>query len=1012
VLCAQCGAESPDGFRFCGACGAPLTVAVPARESRKTVTVLFCDVAGSTALGERLDPESLRRVMRRYFTEIQGIVERHGGTVEKFIGDAAMAVFGLPRVHEDDALRAVRAASEIRERLPAVAAEVGVTLTFRTGVNTGPVVVGTGTALVVGDAVNVAARLEQAAPLGEILIGADTWRLVRDAVEVEAVEPLSLKGKTLPVAAYRLRSVDPQAPAYARHLDAPLVGRERELGLLRHAFDRAVGERGCHLFTLLGPAGIGKSRLAAAWLESIPGEATVVRGRCLHYGEGITFWPLVEILVQLGDPAAETLEHVTSGGAASAQELFLDVRRLLERTAAERPLVVVLDDLQWAQPTLLDLLDHVADLSRSAPILLLCLARPDLLDERPTWAGGKLNATTVLLEPLGPGECEQLLEHLGETLDPTVAARIVAASEGNPLFLEEMLAYVREGGDAGVPPTIQALLAARLEQLRDDVRAIVDRGAVEGKVFHRGAVLELAPDALRRDIDAHLVALVRKELIRPDVATLPGEDAYRFRNLLVRDAAYDALPKETRAELHEAFAGWIERVAAELVELDEIAGWHLEQSVRYRGELGLEPHPQAAARASRHLADAGRRAAARADLPAADSLLTRAHELARPGDPDRARIALALAEALVHLGHADRVPALVEEALAEPSTRTHARLARLAYLLETQPGAYTPEAEATLPEVIEELQRAGDERGLAKAQLAQFQVHWLGSRAKPAAEAALAAAAHADRAGDRGLLGQAVGWLSGSFIFGPEDPAAVRSALGRIEAWDAGPFAETGAAFLRAHLARAAGRLDEAREHIRTADDGLRELGFEVLRASIGQFTARVEMDAGDVPEAVRQLRESCERSEAVGDRGYLSTTRAYLAAALAEAGDPEEAERVAQVAMEESAPEDVINFVVANGALALALADRGRLEEAEARARGALEYALRTDFSAERADALVVLARVLAERGRAPEAIEAMEQAIGLYEHRGERLAIDRARRLAAGMATAPSSRATRSAE
>jgi tetratricopeptide (TPR) repeat protein len=409
-----------------------------------------------------------------------------------------------------------------------------------------------------------------------------------------------------------------------------------------------------------------------------------------------------------------------------------------------------------------------------------------------------------------------------------------------------------------------------------------------------------------------------------------------------------------------------------------------------------------AARAVRHLAAAGGRASARADLPAANSLLTRAHELAAPGEPERARIALALAEVLVHLDP-ERVPALLEEALADPATHTHARLARLLYLLDTAPQAFTAEAEATLPDVIAELERAGDERGLAKAYLTQFQVHWLSSQAKPAAEAALAAAGHAARAGDRGLLGQAVGWLCGSFIFGPEDPAAVRRGLDRIEAWDAGPFAETSAELLRAHLARAEGRLDEARAHIKTADDGMRQLGYEVLRAALGQFSSRVELDAGDIAEAIRQLRDSCERSERVGDRSYRSTTRAYLAGALAEAGDAAEAERVARQAMRESAPEDSINFVVANGALGLALVHRGRLEDAEARAREALEYARRTDFSVERADALVVLARILAERGRVAEAGDVLGQAIGIYDHKGERLAGERARRRAAELAAAP---------
>ncbi len=451
-VCARCGAESPPGFRFCGACGAPLTTEDTARrQTRKVVTAVFCDVTGSTALGEELDPEVLRGVLNRYFEEIRATIERHGGTVEKFIGDAVMAVFGIPQVHEDDALRAVRAASEIRERLPAIAQEVGVTLRFRTGINTGPVLMGEGENLAIGDAVNVAARLEQAAAPGEIVLGADTLRLVRDAVEVEVLEPLALKGKSEPVPAFRLSALDPSAPGVARHLDAPLVGRERELRLLQEAWERVVGESGCHLFTLLGAAGVGKSRLIAEVLAGIEGQATILRGRCLPYGEGITFWPLIEALAPVGGQAQPVFERLAGGGAAVPQELFWDVRRLLESLAAQRPLVLYVDDLQWAESMLLDLLDHVADLSRGKPILLLCAARPELLEDRAGWGGGKLNATSVLLEPLAADAAASLLERLGDGLDPQARARIVRASEGNPLFLEEMVSLALEHGTVNSP---------------------------------------------------------------------------------------------------------------------------------------------------------------------------------------------------------------------------------------------------------------------------------------------------------------------------------------------------------------------------------------------------------------------------------------------------------------------------------------------------------------------------------------------------------------------------------
>ena len=611
-VCERCGTQNPDGFKFCGACTAPLPVAAPARQTRKVVTALFCDVTGSTALGEELDPEVLRGVMNRYFAEIRATIERHGGTVEKFIGDAVMAVFGIPRVQEDDALRAVRAAADIRAQLPAIAAEVGVALRFRTGVNTGAVLTGEGENLAIGDAINVAARLEQAAAPGEIVLGADTLALVRDAVEVEAIEPLSLKGKSEPVPAYRLLRVDPAAPGVARHLEAPLVGRQRELAMLRQAWQRAVDERECHLFTLMGPAGVGKSRLVAELLAGA-GDASVLRGRCLHYGEGITFWPLVEALIPAGGQATTVIERLTATGSATPEELFWEVRRLLETLAADKPVILHVDDLQWGEPMLLDLLDHVVDLSRGAPILLLCTARPELLEDRPGWGGGKLNAAAVLLQPLAAEESAALLDQLGDGLDPEARGRVIAASEGNPLFLEEMVALARERGTVAVPATIQALLAARLERLGVEERELLERGAIEGEVFHRLAVRALAGERLATEIESRLAGLVRKELIRPHPATIAGDDAFRFRHLLIRDAAYDGLPKAERARLHELFARWLEQHAGELLELDEIAGWHLEQAVRYQSELGQDADPGTAHDAAEHLHAASRRASERCD---------------------------------------------------------------------------------------------------------------------------------------------------------------------------------------------------------------------------------------------------------------------------------------------------------------------------------------------------------------------------------------------------------------
>ena len=432
--CTSCSASNADGSQFCARCGSALEASpVAPREVRKTVTVVFTDVTGSTAMGERLDPESLRRVMSRYFVTMREVLERHGGTVEKFIGDAIVAVFGVPSLHEDDALRAVRAAADMRAALASLNEELladwGVTIAVRTGVNSGEVVAGdpvAGEALVIGDAVNVAARLEQAAAPGEILIGAATHRLVRNAVVVEPVEQLLLKGKAEPTSAVRLVQVLEGVESFARRLDSPMVGRDRQLDSLRRAFEGVAADRACHLFTILGTAGVGKSRLVEEFVKDVAGRAQVLRGRCLSYGQGITFWPVAEVvkgaaglqdfdeseaverkIVDLlaGDEYAAAIANrlaqvigVTSG-SAPPEEAQWAVRRLLEILGARGPVVVVFDDIHWAEPAFLDLIDHVADSARDASIVLICTARPEFLDSRGGWAGGKMNATSILLEP-------------------------------------------------------------------------------------------------------------------------------------------------------------------------------------------------------------------------------------------------------------------------------------------------------------------------------------------------------------------------------------------------------------------------------------------------------------------------------------------------------------------------------------------------------------------------------------------------------------------------------------
>jgi class 3 adenylate cyclase len=992
MICASCGADNPTGFRFCGSCGAALAPAEAPREVRKVVTVLFCDLSGSTELGDRTDPEALRATMRSYYEEMRVIVERHGGTVEKFVGDAVMAVFGVPVAHEDDALRAVRAAWEMRAAVPALG------LSARIGANTGEVVAGEGDSLVTGDAVNVAARLEQAAAPGEVLIGAETRRLVRDAVTIEPVA-VEAKGKGT-VDAFRLTAVDPAAPALARRLDAPLVGRERELELLRQAVNRAVGESACHLFTLLGAAGVGKSRLAAEFLAGV--DAQVIRGRCLDYGDGITFWPVAEALKQLG-PRADAVLGQIAGGAGSPNELFWAIRMLLEDVARERPLVVVFDDIHWGEPTFLDLLDHVADLSRGAPILLLCLARPELLDERPGWGGGKLNATTLLLEPLTAEECTRLIEELGH-IDDETRLRIVQTADGNPLFAEEMVALALDGGDVRVPGTIHALLQARLDQLRPDERTVMERGAVEGQVFHRSAVSELAPPAVRDGVRGHLVGLVRKELIRPEQATFPGDDAFRFRHLLIRDAAYEALPKETRAELHERFADWLEQ-RTELIELDEIVGYHLEQAAVYRRELGGDAD-RVAARAGARLARAGEAAVGRSDLHAAKNLLGRSLALLPPDDSQRPEAVLALAGAEQGGGDYARSLELLDPLVEWPdlSVASRARVLREFAMLDIDPERAYERGRAVLADVLPKLERLGDDKGLASAYLLAAGLDWHRSRARPAAVSLRKALEHARLAGDQRAVSHAAYTLSAAGAWGPADPDEQAAISAELAELGRGSAAVANARrYVGLFSAMGRGDFDEAR----ALNDALAatnaELGERVLAAANRQGRLLVELHAGNREEAVAVGQEGYRMLVELGAPGYASTSAVFLAIALELVGRLDEAERLAIEGEEAGGPADVVNFAVGRAVRARVAAQRGELAEAERFGRDAVRYALEMDFLWVHGEAYRALAFAQAAAGRQDEARSSLESALAAYRDKGDLPMVDLTERLLAELSSRP---------
>jgi class 3 adenylate cyclase/tetratricopeptide (TPR) repeat protein len=1002
MICATCGAENREGARFCDSCGAALAEAAPAREVRKVVTVLFCDVSGSTALGERIDPESLRRVMARYFETASAIVERHGGTVEKFIGDAVMAVFGVPTVHEDDALRAVRAADELRGGLDELNDELesgyGTRLELRMGVNTGEVVTGTEERLATGDAVNVAARLEQAAKPGEVLLGEETYRLVRDGIEADATAPVDAKGKADPLSAYRLVSVQADAPG--RRHEAPMIGRERQRELLEGTFANVVSDRSCHLFTILGSAGVGKSRLAQEFLAGV--DATVVTGRCLSYGEGISYWPVTEVVKQLV-PAGETTGPLASilgddTASGSPEEIAWAFRKLLEARAAERPVVVVFDDLHWGEPTFLDLVEHVADLSRDAPILLLCMARPELLDARAAWGGGKLNATNALLEPLAPEETAKLVDLLAGGAEQGLRSRILEAAGGNPLFVEEMVAMAVESGEeVAVPPTIQALLAARLDQLAAAERSVLERGAVEGQVFHRTAVAALADGG---SVDGELVALVRKDLVRPEQPLLPDDDAYRFRHLLIRDTAYEALPKATRAELHERFADWLAVNGKALVELDEILGYHLEQAYRYRAELGpLDDRATALAeQAATRLLAGGDHALERGDGHAVIRLLSRALALLPPADPRAPGAQLELARAFSEQGDLDRAVLLLDEAVAaareagDERVLARSRIARIDFQLLVAPEWKMTEGLAEAQAALADLDRIGDDDGAVWAlRVIGALVGWLGSNGE--------AQAHWRRAVERGgradnrFVNDVLGWMLLGAWFGPTSAEEVRELADEALRTTSSKRLESYARIVRGVAIAAQGRLEEGRAEVRVGKTLLHDLGDLISWAGLSGMEGEMELGSGSPDNAYRALAEGAELLAARSETGYLATVLSMQSLAALELGRHEEALSLTGKAIEIAVQDDIDPYArdrVVRGRVAAQRGDFGTADELLEEAGRLIEQ---TDFATLQLNVALARAEVARLAGRTDEERAALADALAIAEAKGHTVAVQRIR-------------------
>jgi len=1012
------------------------------------VTVLFADISGSTGLGQTLDPEALRQVLSRYFAEMKAIVERHEGLVSKFIGDAVMAVFGLPRAHEDDALRAVRAAAEMRERLGRLndefASSWGITMAVRTGVNTGEVLAGepdAGQALVVGDAVNTAARLEQVAPPGEILLGEDTYRLVHDAVTAEPVGPLELRGRTEAVAAWRLLGVTADAPGWNRRLDAPLVDREHELAQLESAFGRVADHGACELVTVMAPAGAGKSRLTGELLATVGERATVLQGRCLPYGDGITFWPIVSVLrgalaiaeresatvvrrkvMELfgdGDadagPVGDGLVPLLGVGAVTVgiQETWWSVRKLLERVAGGRPLVVVFDDIHWGEPTFLDMLEYLADWIGSARVLIVCQARPELLDARPGWMAAKQRASLVTLPPLSDPQTDSLIGTLvGDVaLSPEVRARISQVAEGNPLFVEETMRMLvdrgllrsQDGrwvvtGDLSritIPPTIHALLTARLDGLDSEQRGVIERASAIGRSFWWGAVSELSPPEAQPRIGACLQALVRKQLIEPDRSEIRQEDAFRFTHILIRDAAYQAIPKAVRADMHQRLADWIASKARDLAgEYEEIVGYHLEQAHRSLVELGppTERTDALARRASEPLASAGERAFARGDMPAAVKLLTRATALLPSRDARRLELLTELAFALTETGDFDRLGGVAGElgaAAAETGDvglQAHAIVLGLWIRLSTSPEGWAAEAEREARRAIATFGELADERGLARAWSLLGLAQMVNAQFAPAEDSWSRAVEHANRAGDRRDALEGLSWVAGAVWAGPTSAdQGIRRCHEIFEQARGDRKAMSSALFTRAGFEACLGHFDEANALLDRARALLEEVALRVWMAgALAQAAGWIDLLQGDPAAAERELRRGYDALAAMGELSWLSTVAGLLAEAVYAQHRYDEAERLTLMSEKSAGAEDVYTQVLWRSVRAKCLVRRGRISGALHLARESVTRVEGTDSLHLRWHTMMSTAEVLRLAGRVEEAGATLREAIGLAERKG----------------------------
>ena len=959
---------------------------------RKLATVLFADLVGSTELVSSADPEIVRSRVTRFFDQVAHCIAAHGGTVEKFAGDSVMAAFGVPRSHEDDPERAVRAALSILDSVRELGLEV------RIGVESGEIVADeTDATFATGRAVNAAARLQQAAEPGEVLLGPEAERLTRETVVVTPLGAQAARGFPEGLDAWRVVSVSEQV---GRRLlvSVPFVGREEELELLHNTFARAARDRRVHLVTVFGEAGVGKSRLAHEFVAGVE-RSTILAGRCLPYGEGVTYWALAEMVKAAAgitdddsmEAATEKLREVCGdeavanllalatgvldavGGERTASEIAWAAQTWATEVADLQPLVLVFEDIHWAEEPMLDLIEHLAGGVRDVPVLILCLARVDLLAERPGWGGGKVRAAALDLEALPPKDSAQLVDALGRgdtaAFSDEQRAAVLETTEGNPLFIEETVRMLLEadGRDTGIPHTVQAMIAARIDRLPRAEKAVLRRAAVAGRTFWSGAVDALSDGS--DDLGGCLDDLVERDfLVREQRSTIRGEDAYRFKHVLIRDVAYVGLSKSTRALFHRQMADWLatRTVADELV---EIRAYHLDEATKLVAELEGRVSSDLAHDAASVIEHAGRRAFAREANRSARRLFVRAVEL----EPTLERRYLA-ARAAWRLTDIPAVSTEMEDvreaSRLEGDTRIEGRALTVLALVSLYRDGDNDSARslaATALGVID----ATDDVGRFDALEILSTVSWWEGDLAEVERLAIDRLAIAERIGRADLQSGVLLELNDVHNARLEPERAVAPLARAVELANESGSPTTRGWMLRAVGRQAAleGRLDDAEESLEQARELFAESGAALTLARTLNWLGFVVWERRDLRRAEEILREAIRMLKPLKDRGTLVESQRMLAQVLLEQGRVEEAERFALEARVTVGAGDVSSGSTTRLALGLVRAAQGRDDEAEALLREAVAILEPTGYRRHLVGQLEALARFLRDRDREEEA-------------------------------------------